>query len=962
MSDNRMSKILENFTIGEAITSHNGVVCYPAMRNNSDEKYILKTISVPASNVQLAALLLSGAYNSREDALEYYKELAQEIQQEARAMAELSNLEGFVPFLSCQISEKEDRTGYEVSLMAPYQLSLEQIFSENVMTHQGIIDLAMDLCSALAACRRAGYLYVDLKPTNIFYDSNHGYRIGDLGFQPLASLKYASMPEKYHSIYTAPEITDAGSQLNETLDVYALGLILYQAYNGGMLSAEEELREESMLPPLYADYEMAQIILSACQPDPDKRWKDPTTLGQALVQYMQNYGVPAGSIVPAPVATPELDVSEEFLPEEEISDPAEWEDIPELAFMQELISDDTAPTMENTSDIEAAEVSEETTAMLAQVDELIAHVLPEPVVAPEPIHVPMPEPIPIPEEPAAEPESVEEDAPQEEIEEASEPESMPELETEAESEAPAPEPAAIPSVEEEPKEGLNKKQRTLIIRCVSAAVIVVLLISLGIFGFQYYNNTYLQSIDGIQVSGTVDSITVQIQTGADETLLSVTCSDTYGNTTTASVTGGVATFTGLSPQTRYTIRVSISGFHKLTGVTTDSFTTASQTSVDSFTAAIGPADGSVFLSFAVEGLECDEWILTYWADGVAEQSATFAGHSITIYDLKIGAEYTFRLSAGDESNIVGQTEVKYLARTITRAENATITACGNGSLTVQWELPAGETVSSWTLRCYNSSGYDSTVTTDDLYYTFNGLSHDTACTVEITAEGMPQGVSVTVDANPINITGFQYQTNETGELVFTWEYTGATPEGGWVACWSCDSSTPQTITTEETFVNIANVPGGNYTISLIPADGTAIFGHTVSFSIPIPESFAGYGITANDLQFMMCVAPNSADWHWQDVPQDAYKTDFSPAEAAAFVVWCGVEMEASEEMMTITFLLRKEDGTLVDMTSAEFLWNAMWNQSFCELNLPFMPQTSGNYRLWIFFDGMLASTQNFTIQ
>ena len=40
-------------------------------------------------------------------------------------------------------------------------------------------------------------------------------------------------------------------------------------------------------------------------------------------------------------------------------------------------------------------------AMLALADELIAHDLPEPVVAPEPVDIPMPEPL-LPEEPEAE--------------------------------------------------------------------------------------------------------------------------------------------------------------------------------------------------------------------------------------------------------------------------------------------------------------------------------------------------------------------------------------------------------------------------------------------------------------------------------------------------------------------------------------------------------------------------------
>ena len=99
-----ISPMLDGFSMGEAIRSHNGVTCYPAMREHLDDKYIVKVISVPASEVQLAALLLSGAYSNREEALRYYKSRAQEIVQEVRTMNSLGNLEGFVPYLDCQIT------------------------------------------------------------------------------------------------------------------------------------------------------------------------------------------------------------------------------------------------------------------------------------------------------------------------------------------------------------------------------------------------------------------------------------------------------------------------------------------------------------------------------------------------------------------------------------------------------------------------------------------------------------------------------------------------------------------------------------------------------------------------------------------------------------------------------------------------------------------------------------------
>ena len=63
-----ISPMLDNFEIGGPLSDHDGVRCCPAMRKNSDEKYIVKIISVPASQTKLDALLLTGAYPDKDAA------------------------------------------------------------------------------------------------------------------------------------------------------------------------------------------------------------------------------------------------------------------------------------------------------------------------------------------------------------------------------------------------------------------------------------------------------------------------------------------------------------------------------------------------------------------------------------------------------------------------------------------------------------------------------------------------------------------------------------------------------------------------------------------------------------------------------------------------------------------------------------------------------------------------------
>ena len=420
----RISPILDDFDIGGSISEHDGVTCYPAMRMNSDDKYIIKTVSIPASQTKLDALLLTGAFPDETAALSYFKDLADQTVEELELLQRLSQHEGFLSYESWQISTMEDRIGFDVYMLSNYRKSLRKHLQRQPLTHLSAINLGLDICTALAASRHLGYLYVDLKPNNIYLVGDQKFRIGDIGFLPLSSLSYASLPDRYRNEYTAPEALDAFAALNSTIDIYALGLILYQAYNGGNLPVNEDIIDGKFPPPEYADYEMAEIILKACNSDPEERWQDPIQMGQALVSYMQRNGandVPiAPPVIPALTAddidlsdidlsgVPEeeepvadntvvesdepLEMNEEEFVVEIPDEPTEAEpvdDVTELIKEETVVEPETAEDKEvrldipfedettpenNVSDVDYQEVSDELSEILTQADELVGQI------------------------------------------------------------------------------------------------------------------------------------------------------------------------------------------------------------------------------------------------------------------------------------------------------------------------------------------------------------------------------------------------------------------------------------------------------------------------------------------------------------------------------------------------------------------------------------------------------------
>ena len=242
--------------------------------------------------------------------MSYFKEQADNTVKELEVLQRLAELEGFWGYEGWQIVPKENANGYDIYMIGTYKYSLRKHLQHHPATQLSALNLGLDMCAALSVCRQLGYLYVDLNPNNIYVEDDH-YRIGDIGFLELDTLKYATLPEKYCSQYTAPEALDAFSMLTPTLDTYAIGLILYQIYNGGELPKATENGESEQFPaPAFADYEIAEIILKACDPNPEQRWQDPAELAQALVSYMQRNGVNDTPIVPPTVALNDLDISE----------------------------------------------------------------------------------------------------------------------------------------------------------------------------------------------------------------------------------------------------------------------------------------------------------------------------------------------------------------------------------------------------------------------------------------------------------------------------------------------------------------------------------------------------------------------------------------------------------------------------------------------------------------------------
>lgn len=307
-----ISPLLSNMEVVECLSVRGAAAVYIVKSTKSGQTYILKHISVPESQKQVDALMFTGAAATTEDAQKYYEQVVSDYQTELTTLEALSASPNLDCFRSYQIAPKEDGVGYDMYLLAEHRKTLVDYLADNAMTKLCAVNLAMDLCSALIDLRNAGLIHRDVKPSNIYLNAQGHFLLGDLGIAKIDDLKYCTMPESMLSSYSAPELFSLLGTIEPTTDIYSVGLILYRIFNGNHAPFEDEntsakaadrrrVTGEALPVPMYADYEISEIILKACAFKPEDRYQTPQELKDALVEYMKRNQLDDTLIVP-PIA------------------------------------------------------------------------------------------------------------------------------------------------------------------------------------------------------------------------------------------------------------------------------------------------------------------------------------------------------------------------------------------------------------------------------------------------------------------------------------------------------------------------------------------------------------------------------------------------------------------------------------------------------------------------------------
>lgn len=911
MLEHKVSPLLDAMEIGECFSQHDGASCYEIRHPESGREFVLKVISVPASAEQVSALLLTGAYASEEEADAYYRKEAEDLVREAEARNKLLDCPYILPFLGVQM-EKND-VGYAVYAVLPKRNSLQAYLTENAVSHLRGINMGIDLCVALAALREEGYVHGNLKPGNVFFSDTGRFLLGDFGLISTQDMQYAILPEQYRSCYSAPELGGMMGGLNPTVDIYSLGMILYRIYNGN-----------------HAPFEDEQTGTKAAE-------------ARRL----------AGEELPAPIyADYELAAiirkACAFQPAERYQTPDEMRTDLENYMRRNAVSDHLiVPPLVNDSEPLSPEEAEEPA---------------------EPVRFTDPEDLDSTFKKAFAPEDSRDEKLRKESKPRKEKKHIDDAPS-AESDVPAAPSTPEQRIAQQRAEKSRKRRKRAWIVFAAAMVLIVSLI--GLYEFTDLGQGlwhYFVTVEKLEVSDvTADSLKLTLHTNTDAGSFTAYCQDAYGNSFTGSFEDGATVFSGLNPNTQYNLKVELPGLHKISGSTTTSAITKSETKLTRFDAVPGAEDGTVRLKLTVR--KGDEkpafWTLAYGKTGEEPVEVQFAGDSHELTGLETGVEYTFNLLGTENLYLGGSTEVRFTPLKSVRAENLALDSVLDGEASLSW-LCTTDLPEQWSLRFADPDGNELPVTLaepqkqDDGWHcaaSVSGLTPDLSYTFTLSATGLARSLSLTVRDELYAIDGLTAEATADG-LSLRWT-ANREPEEGWRVTAAFDDQQFEQLVHGDRCV-LAVLPDTDYNVTVEPADGKPCTGvNTVSVRSQYMQRFTQMGLNSNTT-IGTYYTPNKEQWSYWELGGGTVR--YRHDDRITFLITAGGWPVDSNEEVTVMYVVRDAaNDKVVNLQTETAVWNDLWDGNKWAGQIPWLPETPGAYTFTVFINSQRLGSIGFTL-
>ena len=298
-----MTKSLEEIWPGWQIEQQLGRGSYGVVYKASKKEHgveshaAVKVISIPTDSSELESLRAEGMDESATRT--YLQEIVNDFVSEIKMMEALKGIQNIVSVEDYRVIEREDAPGWDIYIRMELLTPFNTHICDKKLTEEEVIKLGCDICSALEICRKRNIIHRDIKPENIFINDFGFYKLGDFGIARKLESMTGGLSQKGTFSYMAPEVA-FGRDYDARADIYSLGIVLYRLMNENRLpfldtekqrmnpnerknAVERRLGGEKLPDPSEASVEMADVIMRACEYQPQNRFATAGEMRQALL-------------------------------------------------------------------------------------------------------------------------------------------------------------------------------------------------------------------------------------------------------------------------------------------------------------------------------------------------------------------------------------------------------------------------------------------------------------------------------------------------------------------------------------------------------------------------------------------------------------------------------------------------------------------------------------------------------
>lgn len=230
---NLVGKSILGYKVTEKLGEGAFGTVYKVVKTNVSGRYVraLKHITIPTEKQYSSILNSMGGDVSKAD--NYFEGLLKNIVSEIQILNELSQngVQNIVRYYENDIEETSSPKRYDIYILMEYLTPLEDYIESREFIVHDVVKLGLDILNGLQSCHENKIMHRDIKEENIFVSDKGEYKIGDFGVSKV--LKDSSKAESLKGTpnFLAPEVYLGKEGYTKSVDLYALGIVLYRLLN-----------------------------------------------------------------------------------------------------------------------------------------------------------------------------------------------------------------------------------------------------------------------------------------------------------------------------------------------------------------------------------------------------------------------------------------------------------------------------------------------------------------------------------------------------------------------------------------------------------------------------------------------------------------------------------------------------------------------------------------------------------